>query len=1364
MSSARRRLHAVPLTRAAALMVCAGSLLGLAAEAAVGAPKGERVVRGRAEFARNGSVTTITTGKKAIINYQSFNIGSGETVQFVQPDGKSRVLNRISGADPTRIDGALLANGRVYIVNPAGVVFGAGSVVNVGAIHAAAGNITDDDFLRGIDRFTGGTGEVLNQGMITAQAVQLVGQRVANHGSIVADGGLVTMVSGTDVLIGERGGQIFVRVDTNELDPGQRPTPSDPGAPGHRPDLHAAPGVDNRGTIQARKGTVTLGAGDAFSLAVKNTGTIDAAGGRVNVKATAGAVLNAGTISTSVDSGQAGSIVVQAPTVVNRGEVRSDAQSGQAGRVELTSANHTILENGSVVSAAGGSGKAHGGEVLVHSYHGDTYMATGAMVDISGGAEGGHGGFAEVSARDALGVHGVIKGDSAAGYQNAEVLLDPEDIIISAVGADDAEVTTDGIINAPDGGAATFTISTTAIENFAGDVRLEATRDITILDDISKANGGFTLEAGRDIIFGYPLDPKFFTLDLNVTAHFIDFMAGRNIVDHAVLGTKLVSTVSDINLTATTGSVDFGLATTPAGRTFRLTQAQSRFFGAGPFGLIGNPTQTNTVVTVTDGWLILGGDFGGVSGFQNILSIDASATQFLRVQDDLTLGDFARLRAGDDVQVRGFVHAGTSVEMHAGMDGTGNVLFQEPGLDVWGSSIAMRAGNDTGLGLARADLITNAPSFRGPGGGATRPGTFIYQQDAAIADADIPNLGQFGAPIDGMNYRLQSNDLSVTISNASKVNETNLILDSQTGSFVNDQVDVINLDVFGPGILNADVTADVNQTYHGAVTVGGDRLLTADVVRFQSTVDGATFGNESLALAADVVFEGEVGGTNPIANLNVERTALINGQAITTSKDQRYNGAVTLGDHTELFSLDAGVIRFGSTLDSVIGTPMDLFARTSEGGLIIFAADVGATSALQDLRLSTAGADGVRVIPGKATIVGENSFTINSRDFVMGQHEKFTTLGSLTINASRDAVLGDLVTIGNMTVNASTITLLRRQASTLLDDSGVTVNDRGLDFVAGGDLNFNGTVVLGGEGGAPNPTFSDGNGSTNLVGFEVSRTPDGWATLEELTLNGEVLDQRTRRGGGGDDDDGDNPGESDALAGASNLGPIPLQDSIRPEVFNLALANSMGLAARAPSDEESAEALSGRYVYDDATGRFATAEDPEALNVAATRVDIQTLIAMAERSGAGNAPGAVDGNGNPLPSLTGAAQAINASARSYMTLNQAGSLDADSYRTFLAQTPGEAEARQAVAQVRTLLQEIDALPLTPNERLQTRSQLLTTLAQAGELTVPELEALLAEPVAPTAEELSEAASATKIGVTARTRDALGRFATVARNN
>jgi filamentous hemagglutinin family protein len=623
----------VPVRRATLLALFAGSLLGL--HDAQAGPQGEKVVRGSASFSRNGGVTTITAAHNTIINYKSFNIGSAEAVRFVQPGATSRVLNRINSAAPTRIDGALTANGRVFIVNPSGVIFGRGAIVDAAGLYAGAARISDQDFLRGVLHFTNVSGAVVNEGMIDAQSVMLVGSRIQNHGTIVADGGMVTTMVGRDVMVREGDGQIYAKINGRAVSPAGRPSMSRASA---RPGPAA---IQNTGTISARGGLVSLGAGDGLSLAIHNLGTIEAAGGSVSAVSNSGSIVNHGTISASVPSGQAGSVTVKAPSVVNAGTISADAGAGAAGSVTFTSSRSTILTEGSVTSAAGGSGVAKGGELLVHSYMGSTLVEEGALVDLSGGAAGGDGGAGEVSG-SRLGIYGEIKGDTAAGYESASVLFDPLDIVIRSGGGNDGEVG-DGAVAGGDSPGDTFEISGAAIEGFSGDVSLEATRNITVFESINKSNGGLTLLAGQDILLsglsignGVPTFP-----DVSITANFLDLRAGRSIVDRNPMGTQLTSTVGDINTVGTMGAVRFGLATVPSGRTLSITQAQSKFIGAGPFGIVGNPETTNLVVNITGGYLILGGEFGGVSGYQNIGSVDAHASEYLRVEDNLDIGTTA---------------------------------------------------------------------------------------------------------------------------------------------------------------------------------------------------------------------------------------------------------------------------------------------------------------------------------------------------------------------------------------------------------------------------------------------------------------------------------------------------------------------------------------------------------------------------------------------------------------------------------------------------------------------------------------------------------------------------------------------------
>ncbi len=177
---------------------------------------------GTATFSNVGSLTNVRTGSaRTVINYQYLSVPTGATLQFAQPTANSRVFNRIQGDVPTAIEGALKSNGIVYLVNPAGIIFGNGAIIQVGKFFAAAAHMTDGDFLGGRNHFTDAGGSVRNSGTITAKEVHLVGSQVANFGQIVAgEGGVVTMTAGKDVYIGVAdsptgGSRVMVKVSND---------------------------------------------------------------------------------------------------------------------------------------------------------------------------------------------------------------------------------------------------------------------------------------------------------------------------------------------------------------------------------------------------------------------------------------------------------------------------------------------------------------------------------------------------------------------------------------------------------------------------------------------------------------------------------------------------------------------------------------------------------------------------------------------------------------------------------------------------------------------------------------------------------------------------------------------------------------------------------------------------------------------------------------------------------------------------------------------------------------------------------------------------------------------------------------------
>ena len=138
-----------PTALALAVSLALGS-----ASSAWALPTGGVVSAGSAGIVEGaGKMTVNQSSPNAAINWQSFSIGQAEAVRFVQPGTSSVALNRVLGADPSSILGSLSANGKVFLVNPNGILFGQGAQVNVAGLIASTLNISDGDFMSGKHQF-----------------------------------------------------------------------------------------------------------------------------------------------------------------------------------------------------------------------------------------------------------------------------------------------------------------------------------------------------------------------------------------------------------------------------------------------------------------------------------------------------------------------------------------------------------------------------------------------------------------------------------------------------------------------------------------------------------------------------------------------------------------------------------------------------------------------------------------------------------------------------------------------------------------------------------------------------------------------------------------------------------------------------------------------------------------------------------------------------------------------------------------------------------------------------------------------------------------------------------------------------------
>src|SRR5580658_791457 len=235
-------------------------------------PTGGTVTTGTATIVQPNA-TTLNINQstnQAIINWNTFSVGSGDTVNFNQPSAASSTLNRVLGSTPSWIAGTINAPGTVLLINPNGIEITRSGVVNTGSFAASTLNIKDSDYLSGHYNFSGNgaSAGVINNGRINVSDggfAALLGGQATNNGIIAARLGFVAMGAGEQATLDLSGdGFLSVAVPSSQL--------------GNLVNANGAL-VSNKGKILANGGTVFLTAATAQNIlrnAVNMGGTIRA--------------------------------------------------------------------------------------------------------------------------------------------------------------------------------------------------------------------------------------------------------------------------------------------------------------------------------------------------------------------------------------------------------------------------------------------------------------------------------------------------------------------------------------------------------------------------------------------------------------------------------------------------------------------------------------------------------------------------------------------------------------------------------------------------------------------------------------------------------------------------------------------------------------------------------------------------------------------------------------------------------------------------------------------------------------------------------------------------------------------------------
>jgi filamentous hemagglutinin family protein len=999
-------------------------------------PQGGIVVGGEATINSGipGTTTINQITDRAIIEWQRFGIDVNELVRFIQPSQLAVMLNRVTGVDPSVILGSLQANGRIFLVNPNGVVFGSSARVDVAGLMVSTLNISNEDFMNGRYRLTQEEGRTLSS--------------IVNNGTIkAADGGFVVLI---------------------------------------------APLVNNNGTIIANLGKVSLGGASEAILNFDGQGYVNFVipnGGEAPRNVVMGREACNDALRQIMGSGitQGGSVLDQdgkvvlvngSGTVVNQGTISTNGLAGaDAGSIVLNSTQATVVTSGSILEANGVGLDSSGGDIRVLSEK-NAYFADNAFLFAKGG-DTGNGGFAEVSGKDNLWFFGTVNALAPNGATGT-LLLDPKNITVD----DSGSVTP---INQlfTDTPAADVTIDVDTINGAGANVILQANNDFTLANmdlsgkDLNIAGAGITLtiQAGRSV-----------TLNDNITTNngAIAITANETLANGVIdanrdPGAALISLADGKTINAgnqnititlstgagltnsTSGSVTLENITTTghvlvanngptAGSSIArqsadaLVTASSAAFdvnglgGGGAIGTAADPirvTVTNLAARsqnsgayfnspaqgVTIGGATLGPPTGiSTSGGGNI-NVTANGT--LNVSDAVTNGATAAtitLKSAD-IGVTANITAGTGALNFYTYAGTTN-------MGISGAAAGYQ------LSQTEINLIQSAGTIRigesGTQSGWVRVETMTSPAGATGAAIELNSDSGAGAVF------LDNATSGIALATGGA---GNVVVRAGTGNITGENLGAFNsISTTGTITLNGTGALSVTDilTTGGALTIQNNGLLTiAGATGLRSNGQDITLKSTDLAITT----AGNVNAGAGALNLYT-----YNGTETMDIGFDTGGGAYKVNDAELALIAGASTIRFGQsgtqsgaiTLQSVTSpvaaAAIEVNSNSGAGGVII--------DNTGGIGLATGGAGNVTVRAGSGNIAGQN----------LGAFNSISTAGTITLNGTGALTVTDILTTGGaLTVQNNG--LLTIAGGTGLASNGQNITLKSTDLALTGNVN-----------------------------------------------------------------------------------------------------------------------------------------------------------------------------------------------------------------------------------------------------------------------------------------------------------------------
>ncbi len=1025
-----------------------------------GNPTGAQVVNGSASISQTGKLLTVTNSNGAIINWNTFSIGAGETTRFNQASASSSVLNRVLANNPSVLLGTLSSNGRVWLVNPSGIMVGQGARIDVGGFIASTLNVRNEDFLAGRLNFgaTPNAGKIENSGQITTPSggsVYLIAPAVTNNGVINAANGEVLLAAGQTVQL----------LDT--------------GTPGVKVEITGTEGsATNLGQIVSEAGRIGLA-----GVLVKNSGQLNASslvkeGGRIFLKASQDAYVDgAGRIVTTGKKG--GSIEVLGSRVAVMDQAQLDASGDSGGGSVLVGGDYqgknAAIQNSQITYfgpdaaiKADAVDKGDGGKVIV--WADDTTHAYG-NISVRGGPNGGNGGFVETSGHRYLDVNRAPDLSAPRG-EGGEWLLDPDDVAISsATGSNITGIPTfapaaagssllqDMVLRSALQYGGTVTVDTSSSGSGAGNILVAGSQDgnaanLTLINVGAGPSYGGTLnlKAHNNITVNSSISSQGYSLAMNLIADQDNNGTGSITIGP---GAQLISNNNSISLTAaqdisiganatiSTGSTAYG-GEGYADLTAKVSNATGTFtLGAGAT----LQASQNVNISAPAGIALGSGSLVKATIQSAATYVPPTSTISLTASSgDISLqGSLQSNRMNDNATVGAVLNAGGKIITPSGGSFTAYGTTGALNVQTLGSTMWQIDGSVNLLGT----IQLSGASMSGAGSmavGGSYPGLSAATLTNVTAPTTALVIGGAGYPS------------TVSVANG------NAIFSDIT---------------FGSG-------GSLGSISNGTLTVNSSSGLSVPASVTYSGNVGYSVPNGMLSLSGPIDTTGTISLAGQSVSLNYGGTALNTTNAIEIKSD-----ALTLGSTSVLYGGSIGVMPLSNaTPMQIIGTGTT--TTCTLGSLCIAGGVLPNLRASGTLSLGNASYGGTTTLYGgigSADVYG-NSLVLSGGTVELAQGSR---IGSCSINPCMPLNSSSIVPFNHdLTVSSS-------GAVTLTGSRIYLADNRNLKVQADSDANNVGTLTLN-NSFVQVGTTQNNTGATVLIGenIRLNANSTDWAMVRAL--------------------------------------------------------------------------------------------------------------------------------------------------------------------------------------------------------------------------------------------------------------------------